>query len=120
MEVIIIIFIGCLVVALFDAIGSILSRRLNFKYSWFVIGSILIYGFVAIYAIKYENLIIGVLTSAIVGVFDSTIGLIISKKLNANISDKDTEYMKITPKMIFSVSLFASIIGYLSILIIKI
>lgn len=119
MEIIIIILIGCIIVSIFDALGSILSRLLNFKYVWLTLGSILIYGFVAFYSAKNSGLIIGVIASSIVGVFDSIVGSLISKKLKANIPEKDLREMDITPKLVITVGLFASIIGLITIIIFR-
>jgi hypothetical protein len=117
MESIIIIIIGCIGVSIFDALGSILSRLLKFKYVWLTFGSILIYGAVAFYTAKSDGLIIGIIASAIVGIFDATIGLFISRKLKANIPEEDIKNMEITPKLVLSMSIFASVIGFFTILL---
>ncbi|WP_299673446.1 hypothetical protein [uncultured Tenacibaculum sp.] len=117
MEFITIILIGCLVVTIFDALGSILSRILKFKYVWLTFGSILIYGTVALYAAKHGGIIWGVIGSCIVGVFDSTIGSLISIKLKANIPEDDVTNLDITPKLVISVAIFASIIGLITVLL---
>ena len=118
MESIIIILIGFVIVSIFDALGSLLSRLLKFKYVWLTFGSILIYGAVAFYTAKSDGLIIGVIASAIIGIFDATIGSLISRKLKANIPEKDIENMKTTPKLVLSVGVFASVIGLITILLI--
>jgi hypothetical protein len=115
MNILIVLLIGFIIIVLFDAIGSILSRTLNFNYAWLLFGSIVIYGLIGIYAFKYGNTIIGVISSLLAGIFDSTIGLKISKKLKAKISN-DINF-NITLKTVVPVSLFAAIIGYISILI---
>ncbi len=118
MESIIIILIGCIGVSIFDALGSLLSRHLKFKYVWLTFGSILMYAAVAFYTAKSDGLIIGVIASAIVGIFDATIGLLISKKLKANIPEEDLKNMRITPKIVLSMGVFASVIGFIAILLI--
>ncbi len=70
MNVLIVVVIGFIIIALFDAIGSILSRTLNFNYAWLLLGSIIIYGLIGIYAYKYGNTIIGVSSSLLAGIFD--------------------------------------------------
>jgi len=117
MESIMIILIGCIIVSVFDALGSILSRLLKFKYVWLTFGSILIYGSVAFYSAKSDGMIIGIIASCIIGIFDSTIGSLISKKLKANIPEKDVIDMDITPKLVLSVSIFASAIGLVTVLL---
>jgi hypothetical protein len=118
MESIIIVLIGCIVVSIFDALGSLLSRLLKFKYVWLTFGSIFIYGAIAFYTAKSGGLIIGVSASAIIGIFDATIGSFISKKLKANIPEEDIKNMEITPKLVLSVGVFASVIGLITILLI--
>lgn len=117
LESILIILVGCIAVSIFDALGSILSRLLKFKYVWLTIGSILIYGSVAFYIAKSESLIIAVISSFIVGVFDSTIGSLIAKKLKANIPETDLAKMEITPKLAISIGIFASVIGLITVLL---
>ncbi len=117
MESIIIILIALAIIAIYDAIGSILSRKLNFEYVWLTFGSFVIYGLIALYLEKYDGLIISIIGSFLIGMFDSTIGLLIAKKLNANILEKDKEAISITPKLVISMGSLASIIGILSILL---
>lgn len=117
MELILITLIGCIIVGIFDAIGAFLSRVLKFKYVWLTFGSIAIYGIVAFYAAKFNGLMIGVMTSGIIGVFDATIGMLISKKFNANIPKDDVKNMSVTPRLVFSMGIFASVIGLITILL---
>ena len=115
MNIFIVIVIGFIIIALFDAIGSVLSKTLNFNYAWLLFGSIIIYGLIGIYASKYGNTIIGVLSSLLAGIFDSTVGLKISEKFKAKISN-DVNF-NISLKTVVPVSIFAAIVGYISILI---
>ncbi|MGB6268933.1 MAG: hypothetical protein WBF67_07990 [Olleya sp.] len=85
MNVLTILLLGFLAVSIFDAIGAVLSRVLNFNYAILTIGSIIIYGLVAIYSAKANNIITGIMSCGLLGIFDSTIGSLISKKLKANI-----------------------------------
>ncbi|WP_299681218.1 hypothetical protein [uncultured Dokdonia sp.] len=117
MELILIILTGCIAVSIFDSLGAILSRVLKFKYIWLTFGSIIIYGIVAFYAAKSNGLLIGVIASGIIGIFDATVGMLISKKLNANIPKEDIANMSITPKLVFSIAVTASVIGLITILL---
>lgn len=115
-ELIIVIIIGCIAVSIFDGLGAILSRTLNFNYMLLTIGSIIIYGTVAFYAAKIGGVKYGILASALVGIFDATVGLFISKKLKANIPNTDVN-MDTSPTLVLSMAVFAAIIGGLTILI---
>ena len=117
MESIKVILIGFIVVALFDAIGAVLSRMLKFKYVYLTFGSILIYGAVAFYAAKSGNLITGVFASATIGVFDSIIGSFIAKKLNAYIPEKANINMDVNLQLVITVATFAAFIGLITILL---
>ncbi len=101
----------------YDIVGSILSRILNFEYVWLTFGSFFIYGLTALYLEKHTNLLNTMISSFLLGVFDSTVGLLIAKKLNAKISDEDKKIIKITPKLVIQMGLLASIIAIITILI---
>jgi len=117
MELLQTVIFGCAAVSIFDALGSILSRALKFKYSWLSFGSALIYGLVAIFTAKSNGTFTAVLAGAAVGIFDATAGLLISKKLKAYIPELKEEEISITLPTILTVALTASIVGWLSILI---
>ncbi|WP_298510335.1 hypothetical protein [uncultured Kordia sp.] len=114
MELFYIIISGFAVIALFDAIGSILSRQLNFNYAFLTLGSIVIYAFIAIYAAKSGGTITGIIISFLMGIFDSTVGLKISEKLKANIQNTGVNFA-IDVKTVLGVSIFAAIIGAIAI-----
>ncbi|WP_299710270.1 hypothetical protein [uncultured Tenacibaculum sp.] len=111
MESLIIILIGFTAVAIYDALCSILSKRLNVEYVWFAFGSFIIYGIFTIFITKATNLYLGLVSAFMIGVFDTTIGLLIAKKLKANIKKEDLEDLKITPSLILYMGFLAVIIG---------
>jgi len=54
---------GFISIAVFDALGAILSRKLNFNYAILTIGSIIIYATIAVFAAKYGGTFIGIIIS---------------------------------------------------------
>lgn len=115
MESITIIFIGFIVVIVFDSIGSILSRLLKFNYTWLTLGSILIYGSIGLLVAKNEGTLFALLACFLLGVIDSTVGLFISKKLKAYTPGVDLEDMDISFKFSVLMGALALGIGLISI-----
>lgn len=114
MNIILVLLTGFLVVAIFDAIGAILSRLLNFNYAILTIGSIIIYGLVAIYSAKVSNTITGIMSCGIIGVFDAIFGSLISKKLKAKIPKIEGVEFEISHKLIISMFFFGCLIGLIT------
>jgi hypothetical protein len=75
--------IGLVTIALLDTFGSIASRQFNFNYSLLSPVSFIIYGTVGFFTARIKNLKTAILLGAILGLFDSTIGLKISMLLHA-------------------------------------
>jgi ribose/xylose/arabinose/galactoside ABC-type transport system permease subunit len=86
-----ILLIGLVAVGLLDTFGSVASRLLDFNYSFLSPVSFLIYGTTAFLVTRNRDLKVGVLFGAILGFFDSTIGLKISILLDANTGDSAIE-----------------------------
>lgn len=99
---------------IYDALGSILSRILHFEYVWFTIGSFILYGLTTFYLEKYSNYTIALAGSFLIGVFDATIGILIAKKLKANIREEDLDVIHITPNLIFYMGTLATVIGVIT------
>ena len=116
MNVFVIIIIGFLIVIAFDAIGSILSKKLKFNYAVLTFGSITIYGVIGLISYQCSNTMIGIVSSAVVGLFDSIVGLIVSNKLNAYVPGLDND-TKISLSTSLFVAALAAFCGYISILI---
>jgi len=79
-----ILLIGCLSIALADALGSIASRQFNFNYSRLFLVSLIIYLALGFIIARKIDLKTGILFTAALGLFDATIGWKISMLLNAN------------------------------------
>jgi len=109
--------IGCVLIASYDILGSIISRKFNFEYVWLAFGSFYLYGMIALYLEDRGNMGIAILGSFLIGVFDSTVGLIIADKFNANIKEEDKEDVRITLNLVFSMGIIASIVGLIAMLI---
>ncbi|TSD64612.1 hypothetical protein FFF34_011925 [Inquilinus sp. KBS0705] len=80
-------FVGVLIIALFDAFGSIVSREVNFNSAYLAPVTFLLYGTFGFILAKWYNTKTGVLTAAALGLFDSTIGWEISMLLKPNTGD---------------------------------
>ncbi len=117
MESLIVILIGFAIIAIFDILGSILSRVLGFEYVWLTFGSFIIYGMLSLYLQRYDGLSVALLGSFLIGLFDGSIGLLIADKLKANIREEDKAVIKITPKLIFSMGVYAAVTGMIAILL---
>jgi hypothetical protein len=117
LNVVFIAVIGFIAIAVFDAIGAILSRKLNFNYAILTIGSIIIYASIAVFAAKYSGTVIGVIVSSLMGLFDAIVGLKISEKLKANVPDKDLAF-SVDFKIVLTVIIFATVVGAIAILLI--
>ncbi|MES2275729.1 MAG: hypothetical protein V4592_06890 [Bacteroidota bacterium] len=76
--------IGFLVIALWDSISSIASRQFNFNYALAAAISFFIYGVFGFIDSKGKSLKIGVKIAAALGLFDATVGWLISTLLKAN------------------------------------
>ena len=109
--------IGFLVITIFDVVGSFLSRILNFEYVWLTFGSFAIYGIITLYIYSYVGFWQALGGAFIVGVYDSTIGLLIAKMLKANIKEEDKIVIKITPSLVLYMGVLASLIGFTTILL---
>ncbi|MFT3911440.1 MAG: hypothetical protein QM737_18600 [Ferruginibacter sp.] len=104
---------GLLAVTSIDAFGSIISRKLNFNYGWFIILSIVVYTgapFVLSQKISFE---IALTVNFIIGIFDATVGHMISKKLKANVGVYNEKHEASILMRLFTVLFVAFILGYL-------
>ena len=80
----ILLIFGCLTVLIVDVLGSIASRRLNFNYSRVAPLSFLIFCIIGFVGTHESNQVTGIILTAAVGFFDSTIGWKTSGLLKAN------------------------------------
>lgn len=117
LESLIVILIGFAIISIFDILGSILSRVLGFEYVWLTFGSFIIYGMLSLYLQRYDGFSVALLGSFLIGLFDGSIGLLIADKFKANIREEDKAVIKITPKLIFSMGVYAAVTGMIAILL---
>jgi len=105
---------GLVCITLIDTLGAVASRKFNFKYTYLAILSFAIYiGTGYLLADKHFELIFILAISAILGLYDSTIGLKLSIRLKANSENIDT--LTSNPKMVISMitmAIFQGFIGY--------
>lgn len=114
-----ILLIGCAILALYDSIGSILSRILGFEYVWWAFGSFIIYGVFCIYSEEQHGFIIAFLSTFLLGVFDGSAGMYIAYLCNATINEKDKRYLKITPFFLIEMGIIAVIMGVFALILYK-
>src|SRR5205085_1681659 len=72
---------GLIFVTLIDTVGAYASRRFNFNFGVFAIGSLLIYTFMGYFLTKKVGLSMTVFTSLAIAFYDATIGWKLSRKL---------------------------------------
>ena len=115
-DILIIIFFGILLVTLINSLGSVVSRRFNFNYGWFIIFSILIYTLIPYYLAKKTSFEIAFIANCLIGIYDATIGHKISIILKANIgaSKDDDPKITLTIRLIIMIllSLILTYLGY--------
>ncbi|WP_316751718.1 hypothetical protein [Pedobacter gandavensis] len=75
---------GLLVMVLIATLGAVLSRKLNFKYSYLSIFSAVLYIILAYLICKIADLKTALLVNGFLGLFDSTIGFLLSIKFQSN------------------------------------
>ncbi len=107
---IVIVLIGFILIAIYDVLGAVLSRKLDFQYVWLSFGSFFLYGLIAFYLKEFGNITIAVLGSFFIGAFDATVGILIAEKFKANILKEDKETVKITPELTLSIGLIAVVV----------
>ncbi len=109
--------IGVVAVTCVDTIGSIVSRRLKFKYGYFSILSFIVYVTIAyLIAEKTNRALSTLIVTMLIGFYDGTIGWMISQKLKANYEYRKEIAEKITmAHTVFVANLYSilcGIIGY--------
>ncbi|HMW65385.1 MAG TPA: hypothetical protein PKC82_00550 [Chitinophagaceae bacterium] len=108
--------IGIFSITLVDTLGAVASRKMNFKYIYLSFISIAIYILVAFFVSKEYILINVLLTNAILGLYDCTIGLWLSIVLRANnglTAEQIKELFTLKSSIAFIViSVFFGLIGF--------
>jgi hypothetical protein len=109
-------FCGLGAVTLIAILGSIASRKLGFKYAYFIIPSSAVYILLAIISSSKHSLYTTLLINAIVGFYDGTIGFKLSIILKANTGLNDEQRIKYQNSsmglMMSSIAILLGLIGY--------
>jgi hypothetical protein len=107
--------VACLAVALVDAIGSFASRVFNFNYILIWPASVLVYAILGFILTKIENIKASVCLTALLGVFDATVGWEISILLKANTSNMNNQpTLQQWAITIIAVALYGAFVGLIS------
>ena len=112
--------LGITGVTVLDAIGAILSNKWNFNYGVLTILTIVIYATTSINVTSLGTTTNGIISGCLLGLYDSTIGVLIAKKFNANIGNFEDFEWVIIPDRVFGVIVFAGIISIISIYVYRI
>jgi len=91
-------------------IGSILSRRLNFHYSWFSILSIILYASAGIAASESNSSLEPSIFGGIIGLFDGTVCWKLSMILKANTGKKTMDAINL--KTVLAVTIFGGLVSH--------
>jgi hypothetical protein len=79
---------GIVAVTILDILGSISSRKLNYKYVYLAPVSFLIYGLIGYQGREIATLPLTLFIVCLVGMYDGTVGWWLSVVLNANFADR--------------------------------
>jgi hypothetical protein len=80
---------GLLAVTMIDTLGSISSRKMNYKYAYLTPLSFFAYGVIGYSGYHLATLTWTLLIACIIGIYDGTIGWRLSVILKANFGDKE-------------------------------
>lgn len=107
---------GLFIIVVIATLGAVLSRKLNFKYSYLSLVSAILYITVAYLICKIADLKTALIVNGFLGLFDSTIGFRLSIKFQANSGyTKEQSTNMIGVKTSVAVMIFAlafSLAGY--------
>ena len=101
------ILIGFLLIVLIDSIGSIVSRKMNFNYGYLFLFSSAIYIAIPFLIRKRVDKKAAIISAALLGLFDATIGWKISILLKANTGSTKLEI--ITPAVFIITIIFVTL-----------
>jgi hypothetical protein len=94
----------------FDTLASFASKIFQIEYGLFSLGSIVIYTGIGFFGEKYGNLALAIISSAITGIIDSTLGWYISWLIGPGRVDAELDLTIILSTIVF-VAFFASLFG---------
>jgi hypothetical protein len=108
------IFIGVLAITVFDILGSIASRQMNFDFSYLSPISFILYVSIAFVVARRTDKKTAVITAGLLGLFEATVGWKLSLLLHPNFGNKRTEFTPaIFAATIVVVTLLAGLLGLL-------
>lgn len=108
-----IILIGVIAVTIFDTLGSIASKQMNFNYSYLGPISFLIYLTIAFVVAKRTNRITAIISTGLLGLYDAIVGWKLSMLLQANTGERKIEITSaILIITVILVTLYGAIIGF--------
>lgn len=105
------------VILAFDALASFISQTFQINYGLFSIGSILIYIGIGFFGRKYGNLSLGIISAAITGLIEATLGWYISWVIGPGRIEGEFDWLIVFSGIIINVltaSLFGLIGGLVS------
>ncbi len=104
---------GLICITLIDTVGAVASRKLNFKYTYLSIVSFIVYIGIGYLISKQYGLTFALIVNAILGLYDSTVGLSLSIRAKANTGN--ITGVEGNPKMIIGMiitAVFFGLMGY--------
>lgn len=107
--------IACIAILLVDVIGSIASRQLDFNYTKIWPASLAVYGVLGFMLAKNETLLTTAWLTALLGIFDATVGWKASMLLNANTGSINNHPSPLVWAItIVGVAIYAAVVGLIS------
>ncbi len=105
--------VGLIAITLIDTVGSVASRKLNFKYVYLTPLSLITYFTVGYFVSKDFDLIPAIISTSILGIYDATIGWHFSLLLRANngFNKEQIEQLNIFSRIIYMIGI-ALLFGY--------
>jgi cell shape-determining protein MreD len=107
--------IACIAILLVDVIGSVASRQLDFNYTKIWPTSLAVYAVLGFMLAKNETLLTTAWLTALLGVFDATIGWKVSILLDANTGGLNNHPSQLVWAItIVGVAIYAAVVGLIS------
>lgn len=78
---------GLIGVTLIDSVGAIASRKLQFNYGYLTPISLAVYGLLGYLTAGVAGSTVVILYSLLVGFYDATVGMYLSRRCNANLGE---------------------------------
>lgn len=102
--------IGFFLISSLSTLGAIASRRFNFKYTYLVVPSILIYLFLGFMLSKWFIIEFTFLVCAILGLFDALVGSRLAIFFRANVNSKEVKILE-SSKTVIAMTVLAGCLG---------